>query len=98
MDYAKHTDRRGHIGDVDAFIADEQAERVYQACRQDVDRLLDMLKEEVTHHAEAAAREPGDWGFAGDLGHVRELLTEALAFLAQQDASDIERRLNEERR
>ena len=69
------------------------AAEVYRARCSDVERLLDMLREEVAHHAEFAATEPRDWGFAGDLGHVRDLLLEALAFLAQQDRDDIERRL-----
>ena len=98
MDYAKHIDKKGRVKDIDEFIADEQAARTYQARRRDVEKLLDMLKEEVAHHAEFAAKEPGDWGFAGDLGHVREQLVETLSFLAQQDASDVERRLKEERR
>jgi len=69
------------------------AAETYRARRSDVDKLLDMLREEVAHHAEYAATEPRDWGFAGDLGHVRDVLVEALAFLAQQDRDDIERRL-----
>jgi hypothetical protein len=69
------------------------AAEAYKARRSDVERLLDMLREEVAHHAEYAATEPRDWGFAGDLGHVRDLLVEALAFLAQQDRDDVERRL-----
>jgi hypothetical protein len=69
------------------------AAEAYKARRSDVERLLDMLREEVAHHAEYAAKEPRDWGFVGDLGHVRDLLVEALAFLAQQDRDDVERRL-----
>jgi hypothetical protein len=69
------------------------AAEAYRARRSDVETLLDMLREEVAHHAEYAATEPRDWGFAGDLGHVRDLLVEALAFLAQQDRDDVERRL-----
>ncbi|MCK4283688.1 MAG: hypothetical protein KAX44_05175 [Candidatus Brocadiae bacterium] len=69
------------------------AATVYRSRRRDVDRLLDMLREEVAHHAEYAATEPRDWGFAGDMGHLRNLLIEALAFLAQQDRDDVERRL-----
>ena len=69
------------------------AAKAYRARRRDVERLLDILREEVAHHAEYAATEPRDWSFAGDLGHVRDLLVEALAFLAQQDRDDVERRL-----
>ena len=110
MDYAKHTDGKGRMKDVDEFIADEQAARrgriddsglsaetVYRSRRKDVDALLEMLKEEVAHHAEFAGKEPGDWSLVGDLGHVRELLVEALSFLAQQEPGDVERRLKEGR-
>jgi len=34
------------------------AAEAYQARRRDVEKLLDMLREEVAHHAELAAREP----------------------------------------
>lgn len=69
------------------------AAEAYRARRKDVEKLLDILREEVAHHAEYAATEPRDWGFPGDIGHLRDLLIEALAFLAQQDRDDIERRL-----
>jgi len=110
MDYAKHTDGKGRIKDVDEFIADEQATRrgriddtglsaetVYRSRRKDVDALLEMLKEEVAHHAEFAQTAGVNYAHAGDLGHVRELLVEVLSFLAQQEPEDVERRLNEGR-
>ncbi len=110
MDYANHADGKGRIKDVDEFIADEQAARrgridesglsaetVYRSRRKDLDALLEMLKEEVAHHAEFAQTEGVDWSSAGDLAHVRELLVEALSFLAQQEPEDVERRLNEGR-
>ena len=75
----------------------DTAAEVYQARRRDVDSLLDMLRDEVAHHAAYAATEPGDWCFAGDMGHLRELLVEALCFLAQQETEDVERRLSEGR-
>lgn len=108
VDYAGHIDGKGRIKDVDEFIADDQAARragriddsglpaatQYRSRRKDVEKLLDMLREEVAHHAEFAAKEPGNWGCVGDMGHTRELLVEVMSFLAQQDAADIERRLN----
>jgi hypothetical protein len=104
VDYAKHTDGKGRVRDVDEFIADEhtdqaqrQATMLYVERLRDVEALLDMLKEEVTHHAEFARKEGVDFGHAGDLGELRRQLIEALAFLAQQEPEDVERRLNEGR-
>jgi len=74
----------------------QTAAQAYQARRRDVDKLADMLKEEVAHHAEFAQKDGVNWAHAGDLGHVRELLVEALAFLAQQEPGDVARRLQEE--
>jgi hypothetical protein len=115
MDYAKHTDGKGRIRDVDEFIADQNAARragqrntriddsglsaetVYRSRRKDVDALLDWLHLEVEQHAAFTEKEGVDFGHCGDLGHMRQLLVEALAFLAQQEPEDVERRLNEGR-
>ena len=85
---AKRSNGKGRVDESGLSAA-----TVYRSRRIDVEKLLGMLDEEVAHHAEYAAKEPRDWGFAGDLGHVRDLLVEALAFLSQQDRDDIERRL-----
>lgn len=69
------------------------APEAYRARLRDVERLLDMLKDELAHHAEYAARQPRDWGYAGDLGHMRDLLKGAMVSLSQQGPRDIERRL-----
>lgn len=36
-------------------------------------QLLDLLRE----HAEQAARQPRNWGYAGDLGHMEDMLERA---------------------
>jgi hypothetical protein len=90
VDYAEHTDEH-------ADLAQRQATMLYVERLRDVEALLDMLKEEVAHHAEFARKEGIDFGHCGDLGHMRQLLVEALAFLAQQEPEDVERRLNEGR-
>ncbi len=105
MDYAKHTDGKGRIKDVDEFIADEQAARrkasgiddtglsaetIYRSRRKDVEALLSWLGLEVEQHAAFAEKEGVDYGHAGDLGELRRQLVQALSFLAQRDEEDIE--------
>ena len=46
------------------------AER-YADHQKDIGELLDMVGEEMRVHAEMAAEEPKNWGFAGDAGRVR---------------------------
>lgn len=72
------------------------AAAAYEARRRDVAKLLDMLKEELAHHAEFAGKESANWGFAGDLSYVQGLLIDALCFLAQQEPGDVARRLRME--
>jgi hypothetical protein len=105
MDYAKHTDGKGHIKDVDEFIADEQASRrqageiddtglsaetIYRSRRKDVEALLEWLHLEVEQHASFARKEGLTYADAADLGELRKQLVQALSFLAQRDEKDIE--------
>lgn len=46
------------------------AER-YADHQKDIGELLDMVGEEMRVHAEMAAEEPEDWGFAAAAGRVR---------------------------
>lgn len=60
------------------------AER-YADHQKDIGALLDLVGEELRVHAEAAAKKPKDWGYAGDLGRVRENLKDILqSFLIGQ--------------
>jgi len=53
------------------------AER-YADHQRDIGALLDLVGEELRVHAETAAKKPKDWGYAGDLGRVREALKDIL--------------------
>jgi hypothetical protein len=53
------------------------AER-YADHQKDIGMLLDLVAEELRVHAETAAKKPQDWGYVGDLGHIRESLQEIL--------------------
>ena len=61
----------------------------------DIGALLDLIGQEVTHHAEFTRNEGLHWAHVGSVAHVRQMLVEALAFLAQQDEGDIEDHLVE---
>lgn len=48
--------------------------------------LLDCLRDDLHRHSLEFAKSGGrDWGYPGDLAHVRELLTEAHNFLNDQE-------------
>ena len=66
------------------------AKTLYTGRKADIAALLDWLSLETDRHAAYAETEGVDFGHCGDLGHVRDRLTEALAFLAQRDEKDIE--------
>jgi len=56
------------------------AER-YADHRNDIGIMLDLVGEELRVHAERASKDPKDWGYAGDLGHIRESLKRILESL-----------------
>jgi len=53
----------------------------YRQRRQAVDALLDELRKKIDIHAQRAAVDPSNWGYAGDLGHVEEVLRDLAAFM-----------------
>ncbi|MBX3387689.1 MAG: hypothetical protein KF768_14060 [Phycisphaeraceae bacterium] len=67
----------------------------YAARRNDIARLLDVLAMELDRHDEKAAAEPGNWGFAGNLGKVREDLINLVGFMSNRDPHEIEAFLND---
>jgi hypothetical protein len=69
------------------------AVRLYRDRKCDVAALLDWIELELAKHGEYAAKEGLTLAHGGDLGEMRRLLVEALAFLAQRDTDDIEEAL-----
>ena len=61
--------------------AEETAAECYAARQQDIGVLLDLIAEELRIHANSAAKGPKNWGFAGDLGRIRENLKDVLESL-----------------
>ena len=67
------------------------AKELYTNRKRDIAALFDWLSLETDQHERYAKEEGGPtWAEAGDLGHVRELLVQTLAFLAQREEKDIE--------
>ena len=56
------------------------AER-YADHQKDIAVLVDCIQMELDEHAKSAARKPNDWGFAGDLGRIRETMKDVLKSL-----------------
>ncbi len=75
--------------------AQPTAAEAYAARRSDIARLLDVLQMELDKHAENAKANPGDWGFAGSLGKVRNDLISTVAFMSNMDPEAVEAFLND---
>ena len=65
------------------------AKDLYTSRKRDIAAVLDWLELELDKQAEYAEKEGVDYGHCGDLGHVRDLLVQTLALLAQRDEQDI---------
>ena len=55
-----------------------RADALYQARLAEVRGLIAELESALEDHAQAQAQRPRDWGFAGDLGRMKELLNDLL--------------------
>jgi len=73
----------------------QTAREAYEERRNDVARVMDWIELELDKHRTNAKGSPDDWGYPGDLGHVREKLIETLAFLSNSEPSEIEDLLSE---
>ena len=66
---------------------------MYSARYREVAGLIEMARKALEGHRERAAAAPGNWGFAADLGLIREELITVVACLAGEDAAAIKRAL-----
>ena len=53
----------------------------YRAARERVDRQISRIQTLLHAHANKATAKPDDFGFAGDLDHLAEVLDDAIEFL-----------------
>ena len=73
------------------------ASDTYAQHRKDITSLMLWLELELNKHQANASKHPKDWGFVGDLGHVREKLIEMMTFLSHSEQHEIEALLSESR-
>ena len=59
----------------------ETAVEAYTRLAVEVNGQLKRLTDALEAHRARHQNNPTDWGYTGDLGHVKELLGEVLAFL-----------------
>jgi hypothetical protein len=75
----------------------QTATEAYRDRMTDIHILMDLLKTELRLHERKAKADFRNWGFAGDAGHIKELLTDAVAFIGNKDAEDVNRLVDERR-
>ena len=73
----------------------QTARELYDQRRRDIASVMDWIELELDKHKTNAKGSPNDWGYPGDLGHVREKLIETLAFLSNGEPQAIEDLLSE---
>ena len=63
------------------------AKQAYKIRQSSIDEKLRLLELRLMVNGEAAQRDPGNWCYVGNLGHVEEVLDELLQFLPAREAS-----------
>ncbi len=76
---------------------DSLARRAYTRSRDDVDRLLDWIEQELLQCDERACKGAEDWGHAESMQNVRAKLIELLSLVSDQPSKDIEESLADAR-
>ncbi len=72
------------------MTTDQTASQAYAERREDIDRLLAILRSELDAHAGRAALADRHWGYPGDLGHIRDGLLELAAFVTGEARDTLE--------
>ncbi|MGB9612174.1 MAG: hypothetical protein ACPL7M_14480 [Bryobacteraceae bacterium] len=68
--------------------AAQNAAGCYAARHAEAQDLLKRIAGRLADHQKRQAKEPADWGYAGDLGRITEQLAYALADLGDRSAVD----------
>ncbi len=66
------------------------AAEAYAARRNDVARLLDVLRMHIDINDRGHAAAPGDWGLVGNLSKARGDLVNLVGFMAHMDPEHVE--------
>jgi hypothetical protein len=62
-------------------VPQPKLQRLYDGHQRTISGQIARLNKALIKHSKKQAQQPGHWGYAGDLGHVSELLDEAINFL-----------------
>ena len=62
-------------------MANKDATTAYRTARERVDRQIAQIQALLQRHASKQTAAPANWGYAGDVNHVVEILNDALEFL-----------------
>ena len=74
--------------------AGKMATRLYEQRQKDCERLVELLKTELQAHRERRGKDSVNYGFIGDLVHVREGLKDVVVFLSQRTEAEVEDAIN----
>tara|TARA_Y100000310_G_scaffold333981_1_gene412675 strand:+ start:24 stop:227 length:204 start_codon:yes stop_codon:yes gene_type:complete len=66
-------------------MSDRTADSAYQEHREAIDSHIRAIRALLDDHGRAQATEPRNWGYAGDLAHVRGELADIAKGLAGED-------------
>lgn len=72
------------------MTTERTASEAYAERREDIDRLLAILRSELDAHAGRAALADSHWGYPGDLGHIRDGLLELATFMTGEARDALE--------
>jgi hypothetical protein len=64
--------------------SDNNADQAYRSRLRETRRLLSDIEKALSTHEKEQKEDKGNWGFAGDLGRVKEDLTDILKFLRNE--------------
>jgi hypothetical protein len=68
--------------------AKQSAAACYAERHAECQNLLKRIASRLAEHRKSQAREPANWGYAGDLGRITEQLAHVLADLGDRSAAD----------
>jgi len=61
------------------------ADQTYKENTTAIQTAIQHLQAGLKDHGQEQAKEPGDYGFAGDVSHVLELLKQAVNFIRNEE-------------
>jgi len=73
--------RRGTKTAMARSVVAESADKAYQRVQRDIDGKMKRLHKAMDKHDKEQKKDPLNWGFVGDYGHVHEQLDELVRFL-----------------